>query len=374
MTRKRIAVVTGTRAEYGLLRSVMAAISVQPRLELQVIVTGMHLLPKFGHTVRQIERDGWPIVARVKMQQGRDDPLDQARGLGRGVEGIAAALAAARSDVVVVLGDRVEALAGALAAITAGCTLGHIHGGDVAVGDFDESFRHAITKLAHLHFAATRSAVRRLERLGERPETIHLVGAPGLDDLRPLLDEAPPAREPFALVVQHAYGRDAETESRAARAVLESVAALGLPRVVLYPNSDRGHAGVVRVIEAHAAGCNGGVELLRSIPREAYLRKLMAARVLVGNSSSGLLEAPLAGTPVVNVGTRQAGREPGGSAIVHTAETKAAITKGLRQALRLRPRRGGKNVYGDGHAGERIAAVLAQTRLTDALRRKQITY
>ena len=164
--RRRVAVITGTRAEYGVLRSVMSTIADEPRLQLQTVVTGIHLLREFGHTVDTITRDGWRIDARVKMQEGSDEPLDQAVGLSRGVAGIARFLERARTDIVLVLGDRIEALAGALAAVTTGRVLAHIHGGDVAPGDFDDSQRHAITKLAHLHLAATRRSARRIIRMG----------------------------------------------------------------------------------------------------------------------------------------------------------------------------------------------------------------
>ncbi|MCH7705352.1 MAG: UDP-N-acetylglucosamine 2-epimerase, partial [Planctomycetes bacterium] len=153
----------------------MEAINRHRRLELQLAVTGMHLLRGFGHTVNEIKRDGWRIDARVRMQRGNDDPLDQALGLSRGIAGLARFFDAARTDVVLVLGDRIEAMAAALAAVSTGRILGHIHGGDVAPGDFDDSMRHAISKLAHVHFAATRASARRLVRMGESPQRVHHV-------------------------------------------------------------------------------------------------------------------------------------------------------------------------------------------------------
>lgn len=375
--RRRIAVVTGTRAEYGLLTSAMQAVQAHSRLRLQLVVTGIHLLRKFGHTVDNIVRDGWHIDARVPMQAGDDRPLDQARGLARGVAGIAAFLERVRSDVVVVLGDRIEALAGALAGVTTGRIVAHLHGGDVAPGDFDDSLRHAITKLAHVHLAATRQAARRIVRLGEDAERVHVVGAPGLDRLRELLraEPRPSGHSGTALVVYHAHGRPPETEARTMHAILRAVAAAGLRRVIVYPNTDRGHRGVVAAIEEHRRRHGTrDVSVLRSLPRDDYLRTLMRADVLIGNSSSGVIEAPLAGTPTVNVGIRQAGREPGGPAVIAVGERETDIRAGLRAALRKRPRAGGRNVYGDGRAGERVAGILAGLRLSDALRRKVIAY
>lgn len=370
--RRRVAVVTGTRAEYGVLRSTIAAIAGQKSLELQLLVTGMHLLPRFGRTVRDIERDGWPIAARVAMQRGDDSPADQAEGLARGVAGIARFLEQAGTDIVLVLGDRIEALAGALAAVTTGRVLAHVHGGDVAPGDFDDSVRHAITKLAHLHFVATRRSQQRVLKLGEQRRRVFRVGAPGLDELRPVvarLGRRPRVDE--ALVVFHASGRPAERERRAMEWVLGAVREAGLRRRVILPNTDRGHAGVLEAIDAHLrASGRGEVEVHRSLPRDEYIRRLAAARLLIGNSSSGIIEAPLAGTPAVDVGRRQAGRERGGPGVVHCEENAAAIRRAVQRALRLRLKAGGRTVYGDGRAGERIARLLATMQL-DPLRRKQ---
>jgi GDP/UDP-N,N'-diacetylbacillosamine 2-epimerase (hydrolysing) len=403
MSRRRVAVITGTRAEYGLLKSTLAAIKAHPRLTLQLVVTGMHLLREFGHTVDDIVRDGWRIDARVRMQAGSDDPLDQAVGLARGVQGIARFLAAAKTDVVLVLGDRIEAMAGALAAVTTGRVLAHIHGGDVAPGDFDDSLRHAITKLAHVHLVATRDAARRVVRLGESAERVHVVGAPGLDRLRELLERS--GRAPYrpsnadrpktllkssgtqprgdscppdpgvALVVYHARGRPAAVEASTMETLLRAVASLGLRRLILYPNTDRGHRGVLRAIERHRRRSpRQDVQVFPSLPRDDYLRALLGATVLVGNSSSGIIEAPLPGTPSVDVGPRQAGRQPGGPSVIHCGESELAIRQALHRALRICRKSSQRSVYGGGRSGPRIADLLARVPLDSELARKVITY
>lgn len=367
---------TGARSEYGLLRSLMEAIRTHPRLELQVVATGMHLLPQFGRTVDEIARDGFRIDARIPMQTGSDSPTDQALGLARGIAGMAEFFQRARSDIVLVLGDRIEAMAAALAAVTTGRVLAHVHGGDVAPGDFDDSLRHAITKLAHVHFAATSQSARRIVRMGEDPRRVHVVGAPGLDRLRQLTARVPArrARSGAALVVQHPCGRPATVEERITSKLLDAVAATGLRRIVICPNSDRGHRGIVRAIKRHAdQHLDGEVEVHRSLPRDDYLRLLLRVDMLVGNSSSGLIEAPVAGTPVVNVGDRQRGREASGPGVIHVAETRTAILAGVRRALRRRMRPAGSGTFGDGRAGWRIAAILARLRITRELLRKQIT-
>lgn len=374
--RKRtIAVVTGTRAEYGLLRSTMAAIRAHPRLDLQVVACGMHVLKKFGHTVRDIERDGFTIDARVRMQRGDDTPTDQAKGLGRGVSGIAEFLSASNADVVVVLGDRIEAMAGALAAVTTGKALAHIHGGDVAPGDFDDALRHAISKLAHLHLAATADAAKRLRRMNEEATRIHVVGAPGLDRIREILGAPDLSRSGGgALIVQHASGRPASRERAVMRTILETVRRAGLRRTIIYPNSDRGHSGVIEAIETHVRRSpTDDVRVFRSLERDAYLRALIAADVLLGNSSSGIIESALAGTPAVNIGDRQRGRLASGRTVVHAGERSDAIRRALSSALGMRVRRPGPSIYGDGRAGEKIAEILARITLGPELLEKSPT-
>jgi len=374
---RRVAVVTGTRAEYGLLRSTLAALQKAPHTRLQLIATGMHLLDKFGRTIDHIHADGWAIDATIPMQTGDDDPADQALGLARGVAGIAEFLLHAQSDIVLVLGDRIEAFAGALAGVTTGRLVAHIHGGDVATGDFDDTLRHSITKLSHLHLTATRNAARRIIRIGESPDRVHVVGAPGIDELAAIVREYPKrkSRSGRALIIQHACGRPAEREHAVMTTLLRVVREAGLRRAIIYPNSDRGHKGIIEAIEEHQANCpKEEVEVVRSLAREAYLRQLIESDVLIGNSSSGVIEAATAGTPVVNVGSRQDGRERSGRAVLDAAETHAAIRETLEQALRLRPITGKRTVYGDGHAGERIAALLARAPLDLAFRRKRIAY
>ncbi len=395
-----IAVVTGTRSEYGLLRSTLHALNKQSPVRMQIIAAGMHLLPQFGRTEREIVRDGFRISARVPMQRGDDQELDQASGLARGVAGIARALARLKADIVLVLGDRIEALAGALAGATTGRVVAHIHGGDVAEGDFDESVRHAITKLAHLHFVASPAARRRVLAMGEAPERVFLVGAPGLDEIAgalraPATAGSRPARArakstaqsvrrdaatgEYAVVLQHAYGRAAAMEERVMRALLDEVARAGLRRVIIHPNTDRGHRGVLAAIERHARiSPAGDVTVHRSLPRSEFIRQIRGAALLIGNSSSGIIEAPFIGTPSVNVGRRQGGREAGGTSVLHADETATSIRRAIINAQKLRRTRDSvrervsAGTYGDGRAGERIAQILAkQGGRLDVLRRKR---
>ncbi len=382
--RRRIAFVTGSRAEYGLLQPVMAAIRSDPRLELQLIVTGMHLVRRCGLTLREIVRDGWRIDARVPMQSGRDDRFEHARAASKGIAGIAKALNRLNSDVVVVLGDRVEALAGALAGMCTNRFVAHLHGGDVAVGYTDDAFRHAITKLAHFHFAATRDAARRIIRMGEDPRHVFVVGAPGLDGLA---GRKPPRagwlQKRFglphecnvALIIQHPVGRSPTAEQRVMENILAAVSDCDLSGIMLYPNTDPGYTGIVRVIRQTMQSRNADSwAAVPSLSREEFWKCLQSCRVLVGNSSCGIIEAHSAGTVAVNVGPRQAGRLRSGPFVLDCGEQRGAVARAIRRALAIRVSGHKKNAYGSGRTGRIIARILASAALSDKQRRKRIGY
>ena len=387
--RRRVAIVTGSRAEFGLLPPVLRALAGRSGLEPRLIVTGMHLLPKFGRTIDQIRGAGWRIDATVKMQSGRDDPAGEAPAVARGIEGMARALKRLDAQIVVVLGDRIEAFAGACAAVLTRRVLAHVHGGDRAPGDIDEALRNAITRLAHVHFVASQDAADRLRRMGEPPWRIHRVGAPGLDGIR-LLQEAdrrspraverrlatllgPLADTPYAVIVQHPRGQPPRAEQAVMNNILGAIERSGLGGVVIYPNSDPGHQGIIRAI--------GGLRtkpprwrVFRSLAREDYLRVASRSAVLVGNSSSGIIESASLGVCAVNVGPRQQGRQRCGPGVIDAGENRAAITRAIRAALdRPRPRPG-RSVYGDGHAAERMATILRGLTMRPALLQKHLSY
>lgn len=394
--RRRIAVVTGTRAEYGLLGTTLRALADAPEIDLRIVAAGMHLLRNCGLTIREIEADGWPIACRVPMQRGDGTPADQGTGLGRGVTDISRYLVDDAVDIVVVLGDRIEAMAGALAATTTGRVLAHIHGGDVAEGDFDDALRHSITKLAHLHFVASADARKRVIRLGESPRRVWQVGAPGLDDIAALLVRRRHARRlgsahpspapgaahgndgpasPCAVVIQHPCGRADAIEYRSARAMLDACAAAGLRRCIILPNTDRGRGGVMRAIREHQGRSPAAdVEVVASLSRDDFLARLLGARLLIGNSSCGIIEAPFAGVPSVDIGPRQAGRQPGGASVFRAPERENAIRAVIRRALAATTRPGRRTVYGSGGAGQRIATILRRAALSPPSIKKRIEY
>lgn len=381
-TRRRICFVTGTRAEFGLMRSTLRGITRQPSLRLQLIVTGMHLDRAHGRSVDAIRREGWRIDASVPWLQGATSS-GAARSTGRAMAGLADAFERLGSDVVLVVGDRVEAFAAAAAAHVGGRAVAHIHGGDRALGQVDDSLRHAITKLAHIHFPATAASARRIGRLGEDRWRIHAVGAPGIDgmtrqaaspqDVASVFPGLQPRQ--YALLVHHPATPDESAEQRAAATVLRATLAVGFDRlVVVAPNNDPGSGGILRRWDSIPAD-HPRVAFRRDLPRSVFLGLLRDAAVLVGNSSSGIIEAASFGTPAVDVGPRQAGRERSGN-VIHVPLSASEIRHALAAIWRKgRPVRfGGRNVYGGEGAGERIAEVLARLSVDDRLLRKLIAY
>jgi UDP-hydrolysing UDP-N-acetyl-D-glucosamine 2-epimerase len=365
-TRRTVAVVTGSRAEYGLLRPVMHAIRAHEGLDLRVVVTGTHLLRPL-RTLDEVAAD-FDLDAVIPMQRPwAPDRLAEAGALGRGVSGLAAWLgneAARRNaiDVIVVLGDRIEAFAAAAAAAVGGIRVAHLHGGDRAVGIADEGLRHAITKLAHIHLPATRTSARRIRDMGEDPVRIHVVGSPaidGLDEIPPLGDEAYEALgRPQIVFLLHPSGGDASREQAGAERLLDLCRKAG--RVLaMHPNHDPGREGILAAITASS------VPAREHLPRREFIGLLRRAGVLVGNSSAGLIEGAALGVVCVNVGPRQDGRErpanvidvPGAGS-TDGKQVEAALAHGL-----TRPPGPVEHPYGDGRAGgagARAARVLAE--------------
>jgi len=389
-TRRKVCVCTGARSEYGILRPVMRQIKKSRQLALQVVAAGMHLAREFGHTVDEIEADGFVVAERVPMLPSNDTLVAMSESVGRGIVGFTRAFAKLGSEIVVVLGDRTEAFAAAVAACLSGRILAHIHGGDRAEAGYDDYMRHAITKMAHVHFAATAGSAERIAKMGEDRRRIFTVGAPGLDEIRPLA--LPPAevtkrrlgfdpRDPLILCVQHSVSTHPQDSAAEMRETLSALTEIALPTVVIYPNSDAGGRAIIRVIRSWEAdyGREHGkwLAVYKSLPREEFFAVMKAASVMVGNSSSGIIEAASFGLPVVNVGRRQAGRERSGNTIdvpprrddVERAISRIIHDIELRKWL-SRP----KNIYGDGKASVRIRSVLERIGLGGAVRRKQITY
>lgn len=369
---RRVCVVTGTRADYALLKPVMHAIDAHHALELQVVAGGAHLLPP-AQTLKEVKAD-FTIADVVPIQEpGKHTRLDDAEATGRAVSRFARSFAWLEPDWVLVLGDRIEAFAAAASASIAGFGVAHVHAGDRAEGIADEAMRHAISKLAHLHLAATDTSAERLRRMGERPEFIHVVGSPAIDGLASIdpLDDATFAElgAPTVCFLMHPAGRTVEQEEHGAAIALEALA--GERVLALMPNHDPGRTGIVRAIQGAGVRC---VEHLAR-PRFIALLKRLASNdgLLVGNSSAGLIEAAALKLPVVDIGPRQAGRERAPN-VIHADTSGAAIADAVTRARAI-DLAALTHPYADANAAPRIADLLARVDPHDeAILRKRCAY
>ncbi|MDZ4390663.1 MAG: UDP-N-acetylglucosamine 2-epimerase [Gemmatimonadales bacterium] len=375
---KRICVVTGSRAEYGLLYWVIHDIRQDPELTLQLVVTGMHLEPRFGMTVERIKADGFLVDRRVAIDLSDDSPGGVARSMSRGLAGMSDAIEALQPDVLLVLGDRFEIMVAAQAAMVHNIPIAHIAGGDTTEGAFDEAIRHSITKMAHVHLTTNADSARRVARMGENPAHIHVVGSPGLDHLQraPLMSAAEleaslEARlgERNVLVTFHPVTLEAGHGVDQFEALLRALDAL--PRKVVKwvtrPNADPGNQIISDTLDRWAEA-REDVHVYTSLGQARYLALMSQVDAVIGNSSSGLYEAPSFQVPTVDIGDRQGGRLAAPS-VIHAEPTAQAISAAIDQALAL-DCSDVVNPYGDGRAAGRIVAILKALPARDALLHK----
>lgn len=378
MATRRILYVSGTRADFGLMASTLARIQATPGLQVQVAVTGTHLSPQHGHTVDEVRTSGLPIAAEIPVDVLTRTGASMALAIADIVRGLTSLLERERPDAVLLLGDRGEMLAGAIAALHVGVPTVHVHGGERS-GTVDEPVRHAISKLASYHFVATEDARGRLQKMGEGAERIFLTGAPGLDGLQELAAGSReqclqalglPAGHDFVLALFHPVVQQAAEAAQQTRTVMQALNALGLPVLWLDPNADAGSRQILQVLEQESLPA--GSQRLRHLPRAQFCAAMRHCAVMAGNSSSGIIEAASFGTPVVNIGSRQHMREHGPN-VVDAPVDAAAILAALR-AQRGHGPWPCENPWGDGHAGERIAQLLARLPLDGAVLDKTNSY
>ncbi len=365
---RTVAVVTGSRSDYGLLVQVLRAIEADPALNLHLCATGAHFARQFGSTIDEILSDGFRIAEKIDMLLASDTPEAVSKSIGIGVCGFAQAYARNRPDILVGLGDRFELFAAVQAALPFNIPVAHISGGEVTEGAMDESIRHAITKLSHLHFVAAEPYARRVIQMGEEPWRVHVSGEPGLDSIATMdflaKDELenrigmPLSPKPL-LVTFHPVTLEGEQTSRFVHELLEALNESPQPTVFTYPNADPGGTVIIDAIERYVAS-KSDARVVRNLGRRAYCSLMKYAAAMVGNSSSGIAEAASFELPAVNIGNRQQGRLVGRNVITCDSERKA-ISKAIQKATALEFRaslRGMQNLYGDGHASERIVKVL----------------
>ena len=368
MTHK-ICVITGARAEYGLLRWVMQGIKEDPELTLQVIATGMHLSPEFGLTYREIEKDGFQIDRKVEMLTSSDTPVGIAKSMGLGLIGFADALNELKPDLIVVLGDRFEIFAAVSAALVARIPVAHLHGGETTEGAFDEALRHSITKMAHLHFVAAEEYRQRVIQLGEQPDRVFLVGGLGIDNIKrlKLLDRAElEASIDFKLghknllITFHPVTLENSTATEQMAELLEVLAGLTDTQLIFtMPNADNDGRALIKMVQQFVAQ-HPNARAFPSLGQLRYLSCIAQVDGVVGNSSSGLAEVPSFKKGTINIGDRQRGRLQAASVIncepVH--QSIAAALKKLYAADFQASLSQAQNPYGEGGASEKVVETI----------------
>lgn len=379
---RKIAVVTGSRAEYGHLKWLIQDLSAISQVDLQVVVSGSHLSPHHGLTVTEIEGDGVAIAVRVDMLMAGDTSVAVAKSIGLGTIGFADAFDRLHPDLVVILGDRYEALAAAQAAMILRLPIAHIHGGETTEGVIDEAIRHSITKMAQLHFVAAEPYRQRVIQMGEDPRRVFCLGAPGLDHLNrtPLLDRVAlesllgiALDRPLLLVTYHPETLSDQDQGAAARELVEALIRFDNANIIITGvNADPSGAAVSQVLRSFAKALPERVRVFESLGYQGYLSLVRLASVVIGNSSSGIIEVPALQVPSVNIGTRQQGRLRAASVIdcgsgrddIASAITRALSADFLAVAATVLP------PYGRGDASRRIAEVLSTHPLNNLLMKK----
>lgn len=382
---RKVCIVVGSRANYSSIKSAMRAIDAHPDLQLQVVASASALLDRYGQVVKLIEADGFKPAAKVYMLVEGETPATMAKSTGLGLMELPTIFEQLEPDIVLTVGDRFETMATTLAAAYMNIALAHTMGGEVS-GTIDESIRHAITKFAHIHFPACSDARDRIIKLGERPEDVHLVGCPRIDLVAEVLEKDKNGigsnlfeegvggvfdlNKPFILLSQHSVTTEYGEGERQINATLNAIHRLGIPTIALWPNADAGSEDISRGMRKFREHSDDSrIHFFKNLPTDVYIRLMKRTACLVGNSSSAIREGAFIGTPSVNIGSRQDMRQRGHN-IVDVDHNSAAIEDAINYQVK-HGRYETEPIYGDGHAGERIADTLSHCswRL-----QKQITY
>ena len=379
MSNRKITVTTGARSEYGLLRPILKEIIKRKKLQLFLVVTGTHLSKKHGMTINEIKKDKFKIYETFKFLPHNDTGFSVAKSLGEGVVQFAKIFKKIKPDINLILGDRDEMFASAIAAYHMNIPNAHIHGGDVS-GNIDEYTRHAITKISNIHFPATEKSKRRIIKMGENPKFVFLTGSPSIDELRNneiLSKKQFENKYDFKLtknlivLVQHPVTTQIANTKKHIRNTLKAIEYFGYRTIIIAPNSDAGSNTIFQNIKLSAKSHNF-VRVFSSLPRSDFLCLIKNCGVLVGNSSSGLIEASYFGTPVVNIGVRQQGREKSKNVFDAKSETVISIKRTILHALKKNTSR--SYLYGIGNTSQKIVQHLEKIKLNCELIEKQLTY
>lgn len=379
--KRKISVTTGARADYGILRPVLQAILKSKKLELYLIVTGTHLSKKHGLTINEIKRDGFEIFATIDMVPQGDTNYFMSKALGEGIVAFSKIFSKLRPDINLILGDRDEMLASALAAAHMNIPNAHIHGGDKS-GGIDEYNRHAITKISNIHFAATKKSKERIIKMGENPKYVFLTGSPGLDEVvNNKITNKKDLEKKYGLkfdgseilLLQHPVTTQTKISGEQILSTLKAIAKTKKTTIAIAPNSDAGNKIIFKYLESFSRKYDF-IKMYRSLPRSDYLGLLKNCGVLVGNSSSGMIEANYFQIPVINIGIRQEGREKGKNVLDLKYASVKSIYDTILKALKIKKSIKSTNVYGNGNASKKILYCLEKINLSKDLIQKNIFY
>jgi GDP/UDP-N,N'-diacetylbacillosamine 2-epimerase (hydrolysing) len=386
MKKRIVAGVTGIRSEYDIMSSVFKKIQEHPQLDLKVIVTGAHLSDSYGHTIDEIKRDGFAVEDEIESLINGDTNSSRVKGLALQLSGMTQSIARIQPDFLLVLGDREEAMATALVGAYMNIPIAHISGGDRVVGNVDDQVRHAVTKLAHLHFTTNSESYQRIINLGEQSFRVFNSGNPGLDrlistpelscrELSEKLSFEIADGEPLILLIQHIISTETDSAYEQMKTTLEAVAQLKIKTIISYPNSDAGSQQIIKALQEYKH--LPFIFIKNNIPRFEFVNIMRKAGCMLGNSSAGILEAPLLKLPAINVGNRQKKRLHAGNVqfVPHRVEPiKSAVTKALFDQHYRSTVSQCSNPYGDGNSAQKITDVLATIPIDEKLLIKDITY
>lgn len=384
LPKRKISVTTGGRSEYGIIRPVLEAITSSRKLELYLIVAGMHLSKRYGMTINEIRKDGFEIYATVDMLPKGDSNYFMARSIGEGIIAFSKIFRRLRPDINLVLGDRSEMLASSIAACHMNIPNAHIHGGDKSKGSVDEYNRHAITKISNLHFAATKKSYKRIIKMGENPKYVFLTGSPSIDEV--INNKITSTKElerkykihfkgDEILLLQHPVTTESEESEKQILNTLKSIVKTKKTAIAIAPNSDSGSKKIFEHLRSYSKKYDF-IKMYTTIPRSDYLGMLRNCGVLVGNSSSGIIEANYFNTSVVNIGIRQKDRERGKNIIDVENGSAYSIYLAILKALKRKKDQKlvSDYIYGKGNASEKIVKYLERIPLNKELIQKQIFY
>ena len=380
--KRKISVTTGTRAEYGLIRPVLKKISKSRKLELFLIVSGMHLSKKHGLSINEIKKDGFKIYSKIDMIPKGDSGFHMASSVGEGILQFSKVFKKLKPDINLVLGDRDEVLASSMAAYHMNIPNAHIHGGDITGAGIDEYNRHAITKISNIHFPATKKSKNRIIRMGENSKTVFLTGSPAIDEItNNKISDKQTLEKKYGirfsnneiLVVQHPVTSNSQKTENYIKNILDAIVKEQKTTIAIAPNSDAGNKIIFSYIKKYSKKYSF-IKYYPTIPRADYLGMLKNCKLLLGNSSSGIIEGSYFDIPIIQVGIRQHNRETGKNIIVTTGDTTEDISSAIKKAFKLKKLKKKKKIYGHGKSSKKIVQVLENISLNNKLINNKMFY